>query len=43
MIACAAVIAVTLSGITTRIILGRPTPRSPWIVASPESAWITGS
>ena len=41
-IACAAVTAVSLSGTITRSMRGRPPP-PPWIDASPESAWITGS
>ena len=39
--ACAAVIAVTLSGITTRIIFGRPTPIA--LDRRQSSAWMTGS
>ena len=41
--ACAAVIAVILSGMMVRIMRGRPVSRSAWIAASPDSAWMIGS
>ncbi len=42
-IACAATIAVCLSGTMVRTKRGRASSEPPWMLARPETAWTSGS